>query len=86
MLRVDGKPCEERNRKARGQSLVLRSFLNPPALPPISIQATEQGRNRKLSFRWAAVQILLPVTQRALILTVKSNCRMVRGVQSQVAS
>ncbi|TKC35798.1 hypothetical protein EI555_005277, partial [Monodon monoceros] len=51
-----------------------QSKRTSPAEP--NIQATERGRNRKLSFRWAAVQILLPVTQGALILTVKSNCRM----------
>lgn len=86
ILRADEKPRGEGNRKGLRQILVLKFFLKPPALSPVGVQDTEGGLYMTFSFRWVPEQILLPVTQEALILDMKRSCQVARGVQSQAAS
>lgn len=86
MLRADKKPCGRGNRKGRRQILVLGFLLNPSGLPQVGVQGNDGGVYMTFSFHWVPEQILLPVTQEALILDMKRSCRVVRGVQSQAAS
>lgn len=58
----------------------------PLCPPPVGVQDTEGGLYMTFSFHWVPEQILLPVTQEALILNMKRSCQVARGVQSQAAS